>query len=156
MYFKDNDYIDDILRKPTIAESMFTNWMECNKMYDGARKLTYPHFVSKFVYVKKDRCWKPKKIDNIIGRLIWVPPIIGELFYLRSMLTVVKGLLSYEDIRTINNIVYPTFRDSCDASGFLSNNNEYIEAIKAAKDWGCVHFLRKLFVIMLFCDNLNR
>jgi len=56
VYFKDDDYIDDILGKPTVAESMFTSWMECNKMHEAARRLTYPLFVSKFVYVKKDRC----------------------------------------------------------------------------------------------------
>ena len=135
---------------------MFTSWMECNKTHEAARRLTYPLFVSKFVYVKKNRCWKPRKMGNIIGRLIWVPPTAGELFYLRRMVTVIKGPSYYEEIRTVNNIVYPTFRDVCEASGFLANNNEYIEAITEAKDWGSSHFLRKLFVTMLVCDSLNR
>jgi len=71
------------------------------------------------------------------------------------MLTVVKGPLCYEDIRTINNIVYPTFRDAYEASGFLADDNEYIQAIIEAKDWGSAHFLRKLFVTMLVSDSLN-
>jgi len=50
------------------------------------------------------------------------------------MLTVVKGPLCYEDIRIVKNKVYPTFRDVCEASGFLADDNEYIEAIKEAKD----------------------
>ena len=56
VYFKDDDCIDDILGKATVVESMFTSWMECNKTHEVARRLTYPLFVSKFVYVKKDRC----------------------------------------------------------------------------------------------------
>jgi len=135
---------------------MFTSWMECNKTHEVARRLTYPLFVSKFVYVKKDRCWKPRKMGNTIGRLIWVPPTAGELFYLRRMLTVIKGPSYYEDIRTVNNIVYPTFRDAYEASGFLADDNEYIEAITEAKDLGSGPFLRKLFVTMLVCDSLNR
>jgi len=71
------------------------------------------------------------------------------------MLTVVKGPLCYEDIRTVNNIVYPTFINPYEAFGFLTDDNEFIEAIKEAKDWGFRHFLRKLFVTMLFYDNLN-
>ena len=136
VYFKDDVYIDDIIRKPTIAESMFTSWIECNKNYEDAKSLTYAQMVSKFVYVKKDRCWKPRKMGNTIGRLIWVPPSTGELFYLRRMLTVVKGPLSYEEIRTVDNILYPTFREACEASGFLADDNEYVEAIKEANDWG--------------------
>jgi len=96
--------MDDIMGKITISESMFTAWMECNKKYAEARKLTYVEFVSKFVYVKKDKCWKPRKTWNTIGRLIWVPPSTGEVFYLRRMLTHVKGATSYIDIRIINNV----------------------------------------------------
>jgi len=132
-----------------------SGWMECNKKHEEARSLTYPQIVSKFVYVKKDRTWKQGKMGNTIGRLIWVPPSTGELFYLRRMLIVVKGPLCYQDIRTVKNIVYPTFRDACEASRFLANDNKYIGAIKEAKDWGSGHFLRKLFVTMLFSDNLN-
>ena len=48
-----------------------------------------------------------------MGRLIWVPPSVGELFYLRMMLSTAKGAQSYSDIRTVNGLVYPTFREAC-------------------------------------------
>jgi len=144
VYFKDDVYIDDIIRKPTIAESMFTSWMECDKNYEDAKSLTYAQMVSKFVYVKKDRCWKPRKMGNTIERLIQVSSSTGELFYLRRMLTVVKGSLSYEQISTVDNILYPTFREAYEASRFLANDNEYVEAIKEENDCGSGHYLRKL------------
>jgi len=31
VYFKDDDDIDEIIAKPTVKESMFTTWMDCNK-----------------------------------------------------------------------------------------------------------------------------
>jgi len=156
VYFNDDEYIDDIIEKPTIAESMFTSWMECNKKYKVARTLTYPKIVSKFVYVKKDRCWKPKKIGNTIGRLIWVPPSTGELFYLRRMLTVVKGPLCYEHIRTVDNILYPTFREACEYLGFLADDTKYVEVIKEAKDWGSGNYLRNLFVTKILSNTINK
>ncbi|XP_058777696.1 uncharacterized protein LOC131651964 [Vicia villosa] len=67
-----------------------------------------------------------------IGRLIWVPPTTGELFYLRMMLTVAKGPTTYEEIRTVDNIQFDTFRDACFAMGFLEDDKEYIAAIKEA------------------------
>ena len=156
MHFKDDDDIDDIMAKLTVRESMFTSWMECNKKYSDARELTYPQFVTKYVYNKNQRCWKPRKKGNTIGRLIWVPSATGELFYLRRMLTIVKGPISYIYLRIVENITYPTLREACEDSGFLADDREYIEAIKEANEWGSGNFLRRLFVTMLMSNSINK
>jgi len=52
VYFEDDDDIDEIMAKPIVKESMFTTWMECNQKYSDARNLTYPQFVSNYVYNK--------------------------------------------------------------------------------------------------------
>jgi len=134
MYFKDGDDIDKIMGKPTVRESMFTSWMKCNKKYSNARDLTYPQFVTRYVYNKNLRCWKPRTKGNTIGRLMWVPLAISELFYLKRMLTIIKGPISYINLRTIENITYPTFREACEASEFLADDTEYVEAIKKPKN----------------------
>jgi len=154
VYFKDDDDIDEIMAKPAIKESMFTTWMKCKKKYSDARNLTYPQFVSKYVYNENQRCWKPRQKGNTIGRLIWVPPATGELFYFRRMLTIVKGPLSHVDLRTVDNITYPTFRKACETYGFLAEDTKYVDAIKEAKDWGSGHFLRKLFVTILMSNSV--
>jgi hypothetical protein len=118
--------------------------------------LTYGQFVSKFVYVKKKRSWKPRKKGYTIGRLIWVPPSTGELFYLRMLLTIVKGPSSYEDIKTVANIQYETFREACFAMGLLEDDRDYIETIKEANEWGPGKYLRKLFIIMLLSCAISR
>ncbi|CAL0330224.1 unnamed protein product [Lupinus luteus] len=130
--------------------------MEANKKYPKGRTLGYAQYVSKFVYVKRSRSWKPRKSGYTIGRLIWVSPCTGELYYLRMMLTVVKGPTCYEEIRTVSNIQYETFRDACFARGLLKDDREYIEAIREAKDWGSGFYLRKLFVTMLLSTSMNR
>jgi hypothetical protein len=135
---------------------MFTAWMEANKKYPEARTLTYGKFVSKFVYVKKKREWKPRKRGYTIGRLIWVPPSTGELYYFRMMLTVVNGPTSYDEIRKIHDTQYFSYRDACFAMGFLGDDKEYINAIKESKDWGSGHYLRQLFVVMLLANTMNR
>ena len=61
MYFKDDDDIDEIMAKPTVRESMFKSWMECNKKYSDAMDLTYPQFVTNYVYNKNQRCWNQGK-----------------------------------------------------------------------------------------------
>lgn len=81
--------------------------------------MTYGDFVSKFVYHKRSRSWKPRKRGYNIGRLIWVPQSTGELYYLRMMLTVKKGPISYDDIKKIDGFQHKTFRETCFAMGFL-------------------------------------
>lgn len=134
VYFKDDEDIDILLSKPSVNESMFTSWMQANKIYSEGKNLTYAQFVSKFVYKRNKRCWKPREKGYIIGRLNWVPPSTGELFYMRMMLSIAKGPCSYEDIRTVGGVHYQSFREMCFATGFLEDDREYIEAIREAKD----------------------
>jgi len=48
-----------------------------------------------FVWKDKEHEWCPRKKGFSNGRLQFVPPRAGELFYLRMMLNYVKGLVSY-------------------------------------------------------------
>ncbi|CAH9113009.1 unnamed protein product, partial [Cuscuta epithymum] len=156
VFFSDNDNLESVLTRKTVKESMFTSWMQANKIYPEGKDLTYAKFVSRFVYVASKRCWKPRTKGYTIGRLIWVPPTTGELFYLRMMLTVTKGPHCYEDIRTVANIQYPTFREACFAAGLLGDDKEYIGALKEVKDWASGHYLRKLFVTLLLSCPVSR
>ncbi|XP_058742334.1 uncharacterized protein LOC131614800 [Vicia villosa] len=156
VFYRDMDRLDTVLEKPSVTESMFTAWFEANKKYPEAKELTYSKFVGKFVYVKKTREWKPRKKGYTIGRLVWVPPSSGELYYLRMMLTHVKGPHSYEDIKIVNNKRCNSFRDACFAMGFIGDDREYIAAIEEASHWGSGHYLRLLFVHMLLSSSLNR
>ncbi|XP_058751125.1 uncharacterized protein LOC131624171 [Vicia villosa] len=154
VFYTDVSPITTVLDKPSVTESMYTSWFEANKKYDEARQLTYNNFVSKFVYVKKE--WKPRLKGYTIGRLIWVPPTTGELYYLRMMLTHVKGPQSYDEIKIVNNVKYDTFRDACFAMGFIGDDREFIFAITEAFQWGSGHYLRLLFVHMLLSSSINR
>ncbi|XP_058733259.1 uncharacterized protein LOC131604861 [Vicia villosa] len=156
IYYTDYARMENVLEIASVTESMFTAWLVGNAKYEEARTLIYGQFVSKFVYHKKQREWKLSKKGFTIGRLIWVPPTAGELFYLHMMLTVAKGPTNYEEIRTVGNIQFDTFRDACFAMGFLEDDKEYITAIKEASHWGTGHFLRKLFVFMLLSGAVNR
>jgi hypothetical protein len=156
VYYRDYERITNVLLKPSVTESMFTAWMSANQIYPEARILTYAQFVEKFVYVKKKRQWQPRQKGYTIGRLMWVPPTTGELYYLRMMLTITKGPTSYEDIKLVNGFQYLTYREACFAMGFLGDDEEYIAAISEAYAWGSGVFLRKLFILMLLSEAMDR
>ncbi|KAL5134410.1 ATP-dependent DNA helicase pif1 [Glycine soja] len=154
--YEDHDHIDDVLSRPSISDSKFISWMNTNQNSVEGRNLTYAEFVSKFVYNQKKRCWHLRKKGYTIGRLLWVPPITGELFYLRMMLSICKGPTSFEDLRTVDNVQYSTYKEACFDMGFLQDDKEFIEAIKEAKDWGSAHYIRKLFVLLLLSATMSK
>ncbi|KAF1879973.1 hypothetical protein Lal_00022099 [Lupinus albus] len=124
VHFKDHVDIDNILSRANVSEFMFTYRVEANKAYPEGRNIIYAQYVSKFVYIKRNRCWKPQKSVYTIGRLIWVSPCTDEPYYLRMILTVLKGPTSYEDIMTVSDIQPPTFRETCFAMGLLEDDKE--------------------------------
>nr|KAJ0217971.1 hypothetical protein LSAT_V11C300113370 [Lactuca sativa] len=148
IYDPDDD-IDNILDKPYVASSMFTSWLECNKIYKQARYLTYVEFPTKFVWKTKSRKGKPKEIGFSIGRIHAVSPKLGETYFLRILFNKVRGPTSFEDIRTVNREICPTFRDACYALGLLDDDREYIEAIKEASHSATSYYLQSLFSMML-------
>ncbi|XP_035837189.1 uncharacterized protein LOC110944815 [Helianthus annuus] len=91
-----------------------------------------------------------------IGRIHSVSPAVGEPYFLRILLNKVKGPKSFEDIRTVDGQVFPTFRDACYAMGLLDDDMEYIEAIKEANFAGDGRYTRALFVTLLLSNTLSR
>ncbi|XP_058726734.1 uncharacterized protein LOC131598120 [Vicia villosa] len=85
VYYTDYELIDEVLEKPSVKESMFTAWMEANKTYPEAKDLTYSKFLTRFVYDKRYRRWRPRKRGNTVGRLIWVPPSTSDSYVTRDI-----------------------------------------------------------------------
>ncbi|XP_025625167.1 uncharacterized protein [Arachis hypogaea] len=154
--FEDQDNLQRTVDKATIKESMFIAWFQANTDYEAARQLTYNNFPTEFVWKRSLRIWEPRKTNTVIGRLFFIPPSAGELYYLRMLLNIVKGPRSYEELRSFNGVVYPTFRDACYARGLLDDDQEYIDAIEEASHWGSGYYLRKLFATLLWSNSMTR
>ncbi|GJU06614.1 DNA helicase [Tanacetum coccineum] len=94
-----------------------------------------------------------RKGQRSIGRLVYVHLNSRELFYLRILLCHQKGCTSFEDIRTVNDRVYETFRAACDALGLLGDDKEWDTAMKEACFSSTTSQLRSMFAqILIFYD----
>ena len=58
--------------------------------------------------------------------MYFVGPSGGEWFFLRTLLTIVKGARSYEDLRSVDGNVYETFKAACVACGLYDNDEELL------------------------------
>jgi hypothetical protein len=151
--FKDSDYLDNVLQRPDITKTKFTEWMKTNEMSNTARSLTYCDFPTKWVWHRKEKEWRPRKSGRCIGRIFHAHPTSGERFYLRMLLNVVKGARSFKEIRTVDGVVHPNYRTACYAHGLLDGDKEWDDAIKQASNWASGRQLRELFAtLLMFCE----
>ncbi|XP_019198166.1 PREDICTED: uncharacterized protein LOC109191991 [Ipomoea nil] len=153
--FADDATVESVLDRQTVKNSMFLAWFEANRRYPYARQLTYKDMPNAFVRKKNIREWQPRQRGFAIGRMFYVPPGSGEIFYLRCLLNLIRGPRSFQDIRTVDGIEYSSFRDACYARGLISDEKEYIDAIVEASQWSTASTLRRLFVILLTSSSLS-
>ncbi|XP_031096995.1 uncharacterized protein LOC116001246 [Ipomoea triloba] len=154
--FDDGDNVDSFINRPTVSQSMFTAWFAANLKFEEARELTYAEMPRKFVWKKDKREWHPRQRNFAIGRIFYVPPKCGELFYLRCLLNLVRGPTSFEEIKCVDGKQYMSFRDACYARGLIEDDKEYVDAILEASLWATAYSLRKLFVTLLTSSSMSK
>ena len=151
--FQDNECLEDIIERSTIEKSTLTAWFHANTIYPDARKSTYADFPIQWVYNKQTKNWKPRQRGNSIGRMYFVYPAAGEQYYLRMLLNIVCKATSFENLRTVNEILYPSFKEACIALGLLQNDEEWNQCLREAGQIQTGIQLRKLFaILLLFCE----
>ncbi|XP_074355163.1 uncharacterized protein LOC141693869 [Apium graveolens] len=154
--FEESRCIENVLSMPGIDKTKFTEWLETNRKNEDARSLTYAEFPQHWVWNSKGKLWTKRKKGNAVGRIYFAHPSSGERFYMRMLLNFVKGSTSFECIRTINGVTYPTFKAACYALGLLDDDREWIDCLSEAAVWATGNELRNLFVTMLiFCQVSN-
>ncbi|XP_057246767.1 uncharacterized protein LOC125491881 [Beta vulgaris subsp. vulgaris] len=102
------------------------------------------------------REWTPRAKGFTIGRIYHVSPGSGEKFYLRTLFNFVKGATCYEDIRTVDGLVYPTFKEACYARGLLDDDKEYVDVITEASFRESGYYLRHLFSMLLLSGSMSK
>ena len=137
-----------------LRRTMLTEWFVANQNSPLGKDLTYCEFPSRYTWDSSSRSWNARQRGGgKIGRLYYVHPSVGERYFLRMLLLVVRGAKTFEDVRQYNGILYPTFKQTCSVRGLLADDREWYNAFDEAAAWATSRQLRKLFVTMLlFCE----
>lgn len=163
--YRPSETVEEVLLRVSRESTTLTAYFDVNREEGEAgvlaRSLTYQEFPQKFV-LKRDGGgkyrWAIRQRGGAIGRLYFVSPTAGEHFYLRTLLTVVKGARSFEDLRTVGNTTgtHSAFRAACLALGLLEDDGEWRQCFREAVDMHTGRQLRTLFVMLLLFCNLSR
>ena len=126
-----------------------TQWFAANASFPDAVNYTYQEFPQHFVWVAKQKSWKPRERGFAIGRIRFVHPAAGETFYLRLLLTVVTGARSWNDLKLVDGVQHPTFQAACMAKGLLQDDGEWDQCLAEAGEMQTGIQLRRLFAMIL-------
>jgi len=143
--------LQDALDRYEDRDTTLTGWFKANARYqDGVINNTlYQDFPNKMRWHKDTYVWTIREKYFQIGRMYYAHPSSGERFYLRLLLTVVTGATSFEDLRTFQGVLYPTFREACIAYGLTEDDNEWRQCLEEAKHMAVGRQMRHLFVTIL-------
>ena len=75
---------------------------------------------------------------------------------MRISLTKKKGCIKHGNIKTINGKTFSTYQEACQELGLLTNDKEFIDAIKEACHLASGNQLRRLFVSLLIMDTMSK
>ncbi|XP_071704044.1 uncharacterized protein [Rutidosis leptorrhynchoides] len=150
-----DDCMEQVINKPSVGASQFIEWMKYNEENPDGRQYTYVEFPRHYVWNATPRKWSKRQGQKTVARLHYVHPKSGEAYYLRIMLNKVRGPTCYEDLRTIDGIIYDTFKEACYAMGLLDDDKEYIASIKEVHQWSTGNACRSHFVSLITTDSIT-
>ena len=154
-YYPSRQTGSQLLQRPNIYRTTLTGFFEaCRQYHDIAADLLYPDFPSKFVWKTDTKSWSPRQRGFSIGRVHFAVPSDGERYFLRMLLYNVPGPTSFEDLRTYQGILYPTFQDGCLARGLLESDDEWDMCLTEAGFIQTGSQLRNLFAMILINNSL--
>ncbi|XP_022026932.1 uncharacterized protein LOC110927913 [Helianthus annuus] len=99
------------------------------------------------------RRWNPRGRKNQRGRIVSANPAEGERYYLRLLLSNVRGPTSFEHLCTVNGQRCETFRKAALELGLIEDDEYLSQCLEEASTFHFPNALRRLFAtIMIFCQ----
>ncbi|XP_074324016.1 uncharacterized protein LOC141660936 [Apium graveolens] len=144
--FRANESLAKVASQEKYRLSKLEAFFLLNTVDHLARNYTYDEIPQHYVWDDKGRQWNKRKRGRQIGRLCYVHHSSGEPWFLRLLLTKVKGPTSFEDIMTVNGMRFTTFKDACKEYGLLDDDREWHEVMSQCAVGGLPPQMRQLFV----------
>lgn len=146
----DEDTAADVERRGPPATTL-TDWFKLNQDCPAARDLLYHDVPSKYRWVKGEG-WRARQRFNDyppVGRMYFANMREGERYFLRCLLTIQRGCKSFDDIRTVDGVVYDTYKQAAVAANLFDDDKMWEDTLAEAAAMGSPTQLRELFASLL-------
>jgi hypothetical protein len=79
-------------------KTTITKYFETNKVDHEAWEIIYVDFPGSFTWNNTTKKWAKRRGGVVVRRLYFVSHVVGERYFLQTLLIVVKGATSFEDL----------------------------------------------------------
>ncbi|XP_029651252.1 uncharacterized protein LOC115224483 [Octopus sinensis] len=135
-----------------------TAWFLLNQNDENARQYLYADIPYHYVYNKKMMQWTPRQrgADKIISEMYSVNPKYQERFYMRLLLLHVKGSRSFEELKTVDDVICGSYKEAAERRQLVQNDDEWRRCLEEASLTNMPQELRQLFAhICIFNNPVN-
>lgn len=138
-------------------ETTLTAWFDLNKRDLRAKNYTYSEIPKHYNWDKTNKKWTDRvqeKEDKIIGRMNIVSPKDSERFYLKLVLSRIKGALHHVDLRTFKGKVYSTYKETAIEMELIKHDSQIFKIFDEAVKIMLPSSLRNYFAWFLMAEDL--
>ncbi|AQK91538.1 PIF1-like helicase [Zea mays] len=122
------------------------------RLHEEVRGILYRDFPEWYTWQSdKGKVWQRRERDTggQVGRIVSAHLAKGERYYLCVLLNHVTGASSYVDLRIVDGVTQPTFREAVERRGLLESNNTLDECLTKRALFHMPLALRRLFATIL-------
>ncbi|GKE54250.1 ATP-dependent DNA helicase PIF1-like protein, partial [Tanacetum coccineum] len=101
---RDSECLSALLEMEGINVTMFTDWFALKELHPPARARMYAEIPQYYVWYERSKMWKPRKQSKCIGSIVYSTPTLGERYFLRMFLNVVRGPRNFKEMLTTRAI----------------------------------------------------
>ncbi|XP_072087869.1 uncharacterized protein [Arachis hypogaea] len=153
--FYEHQTISEIVNNDYFSRTMLTEFFALNRADDHqSRHLLYREIPEYYSWHSKEKEWRRRRSQKrAIGRIYTVSPTEGEKFYLRILLSNVRGPTGWDDLLTVDGVQYSSFKQSAQHRGLLESDSSIRSCLEEASILRMPCALRRLFAtILIFCE----
>lgn len=134
VYFADDLTASQLAEKTARARSKLMAFFCYNEQCTDGREYLYAEFPAHFTWKPKTCTWQRRqRLEGVtIGRMYHCSPVSGERYYLRLLLTSIKGPRSFTELYDVRGTRYPTYQAACIARGLAEDDQEWYRCFDEA------------------------
>ncbi|GBM09164.1 hypothetical protein AVEN_226684-1 [Araneus ventricosus] len=143
---------EEVVARAATRQTTLTVWFELNKNYKAYHNYLYTDIPHYYTFNKSAMKWQKRQRggEQVIGRMPEVNIQDSERYYLRLLLLRKLGVVSFDDLKTVDGIVCNNFQQACKMQGLLEVDQHWYDTLNEAIQTRAPFQLRILFATI--CD----
>ena len=139
------------------ADTHLTAWFKLNQQNEEARQYLYTEIPHHYTFQKSSTTWEIRKQGGgkVIPRMFSVSPKDVNRYYLRLLLLHVREATSFEDLRSVDGVLYDSYKQAAEARNLIMDDSQWRQSMHEADVFQMPCQLRNMFAFICAFNQLK-